>query len=145
MISSSDLVLDPGEQRDGPCKTTGPPCKSGRELRILPSQQCQHCFEHYLKKSSTKICGLKQSNFVGGGFLSRASPCQQLHFLQRNIKCQVALCARSAQMKEGVKRILIMDWDAHHGQVSQNGHHGYYSHHDHRGNCTSGKGAGTTR
>ena len=38
-----------------------------------------------------------------------------------------------------------MDWDAHHGQVSQYGHHGHGGHHDHRGNCTSGKGAGTTR
>ena len=82
--------------------------------------------------------------FVEDSFQERplASSCM---FFHRNIKCQVALCARSAQMKEGVKRILIMDWDAHHGQVSQNGHHGYYSHHDHRGNCTSGKGAGTTR
>ena len=31
----------------------------------------------------------------------------------------MALCARTAQMKAGVKKILIMDWDAHHGQVGQ--------------------------
>ena len=77
------------------------PCRKDGQLWILPRQQC---------KLIISQINIKVLDIIIVHILTLLS----LLFIFEPTK--VALCARAALAK-GVSRILIVDWDVHHGQV----------------------------
>ncbi|KAM8934374.1 protein deacetylase HDAC6 [Pelodytes ibericus] len=99
------------------------------ELKTL-SQQYDSVYLHPASYSACRVAVGSVLQLVDrvlgselrNGFAAVRPPGHHAHHDQMNGYCmfnQLAIAARYAQQQHGIKRVLIVDWDVHHGQGTQ--------------------------